>query len=179
MGSYLRSEISPAVFFILFLFLPIAGAPATLFLVSIGLTFDPVTGFLMVLIAFPFHLFVAVRLARSFLKERVIAYISRKYDTKLEIRQDRMKGITFLYFAVPHLPYSIKNVLFGLTNVPTSTVLCYGCPANIIMALPAVFAGQRVADSDWFIAIVVVALMIIAGALLRPLKSMLFADRKG
>ena len=171
--NYLNSEISPITFFALFLFLPAIGFPDTVFLISIGLAYDRLTGFLMLAVACPCHLIMTYYVTNRFLKNWMMNIIGRKYAIKLEIPKNKRILVTFLYFLVPGMPYGLKNSLFAITNVPFSVYLWIGSLVNTAMSLPIMYVGEKAANDDWFLVVAIIAILFVVQLAFRPLKTRL------
>lgn len=160
----LNEDTHPLLFIVLMLTLPMAGFPISVFLVLAGLKFGAFFGVALTAVLIPLHLAVAYWVAGSWLHSCLEAYLDQKTRRLPQVPENRLMAFTFVFMAVPSLPYAIKNYLLPLCGVPLRYHLTAGWAGQLAICIPFVGLGGSVAEANYKITLVIVA-FIAAGYL--------------
>jgi uncharacterized membrane protein YdjX (TVP38/TMEM64 family) len=143
-----NEETQPALFLLMFVFLPLIGFPITAFLILIGVKFGAWAGVLIMLVGMPVHLVVAFLAAHSFLHSLIQRYL-KKFEFRLpQVPSNRGLCFSFVFMAVPGLSYTLKNYALALSGVPFRYFFTSGYLVQGAMGVPFVIAGDAVAGKS-------------------------------
>jgi uncharacterized membrane protein YdjX (TVP38/TMEM64 family) len=163
-GFILNEESHPMLFIGLMLVLPMAGFPISVFLVLAGLKFGAFLGAALTAVLIPVHLAVAYWVAGSWLRSHLEAYLDKKNRRLPRVPENRLMAFTFVFMAVPSLPYAMKNYILPLSGVPLRCHLTAGWAGQLAICIPFVGLGGSVAEANYKMTLVIVA-VIAAGYL--------------
>lgn len=143
----LINENTPAKFFIpMFILLPLAGAPLSLFLFLIGIKFGFFKGLLLLLGIMPLQILIAYFLAVTVRKPLVNFLVNRKNYRIPEVPEDKAFFFSFLFLAFPAFPYVVKIYMLPLAGVEFRYCFWLNWIIQGIMCIPFVLLGQSAAD---------------------------------
>lgn len=108
----------PAMFFVLFCILPMAGVSIVLLQMVVGLRFGAEWGLVVVAAATAVHLAGMHVIARSLLRGTVERMLQRRGHSLPDLARREPVSVALLGALVPGLPYSIRNYLLALSDVP-------------------------------------------------------------
>lgn len=160
----LRKEVSPTLFFVLMSVLPAAGFPMSPFLVMAGLKFGFLMGVTVAGLTTLIHLVCAFGVGRSFLRPWIIRVLKHRKHSIPRLSRGGKYLTTFLIVAFPGLPYSFKNYLLALSDLPLTTYLGLTWIAQMLVALP--FVGLGEAAGQMHLAFGAIVVLIILGGIL-------------
>lgn len=139
----------PALWFIvLFLVLPLAGFPISIFLVLAGLRFGFAGGMAVTTAAVIFHHFAAFRLAHGLFRTRVRRFLARSGYAVPPIKTGHRARFTALFAAIHGPPYAAKLYLLALTDIPFRIYLFVGATVYIFFCMITVGLGSAVLRFD-------------------------------
>ena len=134
-----------------FLVFPLLGFPVNVFLILAGARFGFWGGMGATAVSILFHNFVAYRLVKGWLHDRVKAALERRgYAVpSLAGKDERLNTALFVLIQGP--PYVVKLYLLALTNIRLTTYLWVGSPIYILFAMVSVGIGSSALhfDSRW------------------------------
>lgn len=166
--AVVRSEqTSPATFFALMAVLPILGFPISVFLVVAGLKFGLLVGLAVSAAVMPIHLAAAYLLAGRLLHDPI-----RRLAVKIGYEIPRVPdasaaSFTFVFFAVPGIPYALKNLLLPLGGIPFRLYFITGWIVQWVMGIPFMGVGDGVARMNPYMLGVFVVLMVVGYLVVR------------
>ena len=164
------SETHAAIFLIMFAVLPLLGFPISAFLVLLGVKFGGWYGCLIMALGMPFHLIVSFLLTHSFLRS-LLQQCLESMDYRLpQIPRERALWFSFVFMAVPGLPYAVKNYVLPLSGAPFRFYFLSGYLVQGAMGLPFVVAGDAVAGEHLVILAVIFAVMLAIYAVVQQLR---------
>jgi len=167
-----RSEnTSPVAFVVLMAVLPILGFPISLFLVAAGLKFGLLGGLVVSAATMPIHLVAAYLLAGRLLRDP-IRRLARKvgYDPP-RIPASSAGTFTFVFFAIPGIPYTLKNLLLPLGGVSFRLYFITGWIVQWVMGIPFMGVGDSVARMNPYVLGGFAALLLIGYLVVRWVRS--------
>lgn len=161
-SNQLHEHTHPALILGLFAVLPVVGFPISIFLILLGLRFGPFYGVALMAAVMPIHLLASFGLSHSFLRPWMEMIAAKRRLTIPRVPADRQLGFSFIFMAVPGLPYTMKNYLLALSGVPFRIFFPIGWGVNALLGVPFVILGG--AATRWAI-ILPVALVFMAGGI--------------
>jgi len=167
-AAMVRSEeTSPTAFIVLMTALPIAGFPISLFLVAAGLKFGLLGGLAVSAAVMPVHLLSAYLLAA-----RLLHGPTRRLAVKIgyeipRIPDDKAATFTFVFFAIPGIPYALKNLLLPLGGVSFRLYFITGWIVQWVMGIPFMGVGDSMARMNPYVLGAFVGVLIIGYLVIR------------
>ncbi len=147
--TFIRNpEANPFLFLGLMATLPVIGFPISLFLLSAGIKFGVVWGLILSAVTMLVHLLISHLLARRLLSSPLSALFQRFGYQLPKVPRDRVALFTFVFVAVPGLPYALKNYSLVLAGVPFRHYLTIGWSVQWVMGIPFLGLGGAAAASD-------------------------------
>jgi uncharacterized membrane protein YdjX (TVP38/TMEM64 family) len=90
----------------------------------------------------------------------------RKFDVEIpQLPGKNKKGLAFLFMLTPGLPYSMKNYLLALTELPFFQYLLIAWLAQFGFSIPFIVLGKSMVQKNLLVLLLVV-LVLLAGYLL-------------
>jgi len=164
-AKYLSRDTNAFVFAGLMAVLPLAGFPISIFLVLVGMVYGIIGGIFLTGAIMLFHLVVTYYLVHSLFRP-LINRMLRKFEVEIpRLPGKDKKGLAFLFMITPGLPYSVKNYLFALTELPFVHFLLIAWLAQFGFSIPFIVLGKSVVQENLWILLLVV-LVLLAGYLL-------------
>lgn len=139
--EFLNKNTHPALFMVLYVILPILGFPLSIFLVLLGIRFGSLYGVLIMSAGMPIHLLASFAIANSFVRPWIEGLAKKRGFSVPRIPEGRQIWFSFLFMAVPGLPYALKNYLFSLSGVSFPVILILGSLINAALGVPIVILG--------------------------------------
>lgn len=162
-------QTGPEIFILLMLLLPLIGFPITPFLILVGVKFGPMWATVITSAVFMFHLVISYILAHSLLRPHIKRLLNHLNYKMPEIHARRRWLFSFIFMAVPGLPYTVKNYTLAALNIPFVIYLTAGLLCNAVLALPFIGLGSSIIDNPR-IAVIFVILLGVAYALTHLLR---------
>ncbi len=163
-----RSEdTAPIPFILMMAVLPMVGFPISLFLVAAGLKFGLLGGLAVSAATMPLHLLVAYPLAVRLLRGP-IRRLARRIGYPIPVvPENRAAVFTFVFFAIPGIPYTFKNLLLPLGGVPFRLYFFIGWAVQWAMGIPFMGLGDSVARMNPYVLGAFVALLVVGYGVIR------------
>jgi uncharacterized membrane protein YdjX (TVP38/TMEM64 family) len=163
--QYLSSDTNSFVFACLMAVLPLAGFPISIFLVLVGMIYGITGGILITGAIMLFHIIMTYYLVHSLFRP-LINKMMRKFDVEIpQLPGKNKKGLAFLFMLTPGLPYSMKNYLLALTELPFFQYLLIAWLAQFGFSIPFIVLGKSMVQKNLMVLLLVV-LVLLAGYLL-------------
>jgi len=145
--SYHLKSMSPVVFIALMITLPAAGFPVSVFLVMSGIKFGIFYAALLWLIVLPLHALIGYYLSGKLRK--TIKRFSEKRGYHIPKAPEKNTAMySFLFYAVPGLPYAGKNYLLPLAGLPFSHCVLMNSIVQAPQGIPFIILGRSVIELD-------------------------------
>lgn len=171
LAKVIKTDISPLAFVVLMVLLPLVGFPISIFLIVAGIRFGIPVAFLLWLVALPVHTLIGYAVAGN-LRPFLVRFFQKHTRYSIPtIRANREALFSFLFLAMPGLPYAVKNYLLPLTGVGFRYSVITNCIVQGILGLPFIILGKSSADMNMALfsaSLLAIAALFIA---LRWLKS--------
>ncbi|MFX4227202.1 MAG: TVP38/TMEM64 family protein [Porticoccaceae bacterium] len=135
-GFLLSEDSNTALFIVLLLFLPLIGAPITLFCLIAGSKLGVGWGTLAIAIGMLWHLTLCYWLMQSFFKRWILDFIQNRFQTVPEFSADRQLTYCVGLMAIPVLPYMVKNIVVANAHFTFPRYLLITWPIQILYSLP-------------------------------------------
>jgi uncharacterized membrane protein YdjX (TVP38/TMEM64 family) len=164
------SETNAGIFLTMFAVLPLLGFPISAFLVLLGVKFGGWYGSLIMAVGMPFHLIVSFLVANSFMRALLQRCLESMNYRLPQIPQKRALWFSFVFMAVPGLPYTVKNYVLPLSGAPFRYYFLSGYLVQGAMGIPFVVAGDAVAGEHLVILAVIFAVMLAIYAVVQQLR---------
>lgn len=148
----LRHDVSPALFLVFMGVLPAAGFPISPFLILAGLKFGFLTGTGITAVTTLLHLSCAMVVARVLPPRSVRRWLERRKRHLPDLSQRGRYGPVWLFVVVPGLPYSLKNYLLALSDLPLPAYLGLTWSGQMLIALPFIAFGEAAGGMQWVLA---------------------------
>ncbi len=161
LSGHIHDKTHPVLLLAAFLILPMVGFPITVFLILLGIRFGPVYGLLIMSFGFAVHLLVTFGLSHSYIRPWLALLADRWHFTIPRLPAHRRLQFSFIFMAVPGLPYTVKNYLLALAGVPFLTYLVICWTVNSLMGVPFVVLSGA-ANRRWAVLLPVALLVIVA-----------------
>ncbi|MCL7489622.1 MAG: VTT domain-containing protein [Desulfobulbaceae bacterium] len=164
-AKYLSSDTNSFVFAGLMAVLPLAGFPISIFLVLVGMVYGITGGILLTGVVMLFHMIMTYYLVHSLFRP-LINRMMQKFDVEIpQLPGKDKKGLAFLFMIAPGLPYSVKNYLLALTELPFLQYLLIAWLAQFGFSIPFIVLGKSMVEKNLLVLLLVV-LVLLAGYLL-------------
>ena len=134
----INDNTHPVLMLLAFLILPMLGFPISVFLILLGIRFGPIYGLLLMSVGFAVHLLVTFVLTHSYIRPWLTLLAERWHFTIPRMPQHRRIQFSFIFMAVPGLPYTVKNYLLALAGTPFLTYFVICWTVNGLMGAPFV-----------------------------------------
>jgi len=159
-----------ALFLLMFVLLPLVGFPISAFLILVGVKFGAWGGILTMLVGMPVHLVVSYLVANSFLRSLLTRCLENMNYRLPQLPRDRALWFSFIFMAVPGLPYTVKNYVLPLSGAPFRTYFLSGYLVQGVMAIPFIVAGDAAAGEQLVILAAIFAVMLAIYAVVHQLR---------
>jgi uncharacterized membrane protein YdjX (TVP38/TMEM64 family) len=173
-AAFIRYAVNPqthaGLFLLMFVLLPLVGFPISAFLVLIGVKFGAGYGVLITLAVMPLHLLVSFLVANSFLRSLLQRCLETMNYRLPQLPRERALWFSFVFMAVPGLPYSVKNYVLSLAGAPFRYYFLSGYLVQGAMSIPFVVAGDAVAGEHLVILAVIFIVMVLLYAMVHQLR---------
>ena len=170
MHDYLQFHVSPHVFLLLMMVLPIVGAPLSVFLLLVGMKFGIAGGIFFTAVLMAIHMVCTYYIIHSFLRGWIINLLTVLNLPFPAQRLNPSRWQLFLFTLVPGLPYTVKNNLLALSGIPFRTYLLINWTSQFFLSIPRVLAGTAIIELDPLIIAVAIFLLFIVFVLQRYAK---------
>lgn len=167
--SYLDETMPTGLFLTLFAVLPIFGAPFSPFLILAGIKFGVLGGLGLLMAAMPVHMLVTFGIAHL-LHQQLRRFMERFGYTIPAIPSERAALYSFIWLALPGMPYAVKNFALPLAGVPFRYCLWMNWAVQGVYAVGFVVLGRSAAEMNATIFLIAIALMGGTYGLVRWLK---------
>lgn len=157
--QYLKGDANAYVFVILMAVLPLAGMPISIFLILVGMLFGMTGGFVLTGALMLFHLVTTYYLVHSFVRPRLIRILDRLQLAVPKLPRRRRKRIGFVFMILPGLPYSVKNYLLALAEMPLKPYLIISWISHFGLSIPFIILGRGVIQLNPMILCIAVLLI--------------------
>jgi uncharacterized membrane protein YdjX (TVP38/TMEM64 family) len=142
--DYLQDNTHPVVLIILFLILPVVGFPISVFLLLLGVRFDPAPALLIMFAGMAVHQGITFPAGNTLLRPAIEKILARR---KIALPQFSEKGFVWpsiIFMAVPGLSYTLKNYILSLSGIPFRYFFFIAWLVQAVMGIPMVLAGDAV-----------------------------------
>ena len=144
----INTDLSPVLFISLMIFLPVLGFPISVFLVVGGIKFGIVLATALWLVVLPLHTIIGY-LAVKFLRPWLQKLLNNTFGYDIPtIPQHRQALFSFLFLAIPAIPYAAKNYLLPMAGVAIRYCILLNCLVQSILGLPFIILGKSGAEMD-------------------------------
>ncbi|MEE4243168.1 MAG: hypothetical protein V2I36_17025 [Desulfopila sp.] len=144
--ALINEDLPEPLFLVLMVLLPVAGFPISIFLVIAGIKFGVFWGILLWLLILPLHTtiaFLAVKSLRPFLENLLSNTMGY---TVPAIPYEREALFSFIFLAIPGIPYAGKNYLLPLAGASFRSCVLMNCIVQSLLGLPFILLGKSGAD---------------------------------
>ena len=143
------NKSTPApLFLLLMLVLPLFGVPLSVFIFVLGVKFGIGYGILLLEIIMPLHILASYLIARTVRQPIKNFLVNRKNYHIPEIPENKVAVFSFLFLAVPVLPYAAKNYILPLAGVPFRYCMWLNWVIQGTLSIPFVILGKSTADMN-------------------------------
>ncbi len=160
--AMLRNDVSTPGFLLSMGLLPALGLPISPFLVLSGLKFGFPLAVALAGLATLLHLLIAFGVGRSVLRPVVASFLERRRKEIPTLARPGRRLPTFLFVVVPGLPYSFKNYLLALGDLPLAQYVGLVWTGQMTIALPFIGLGEAAAVGHGAVAVAAVLLAALA-----------------
>jgi uncharacterized membrane protein YdjX (TVP38/TMEM64 family) len=142
------SDISPLLFILLMILLPLVGFPISVFLVVAGIKFDIPATVALWLVILPIHTQISYTAAKN-LRPFLVRLLKNSMGYTIpSIPPHREAEFSFLFLAIPGLPYAVKNYLLPLAGAPFRYCVIMNCIVQGALGLPFIILGKSGAEKN-------------------------------
>ena len=168
--SFVDQSMSSPLFITLMVVLPVVGFPISVFLIVGGIKFGILWAILLWLAVLPVHAVIGYYVARwargpleRFLSDRMGYHIP-------QIPENNTAMFSFLFLAIPGIPYAGKNYLLALAGVPFRYCVLMNCIVQSALGMPFIVLGKSAAEMDMTLFYIALGIFTAGYLLLRWLK---------
>lgn len=159
-AQFINDDIPLPLFLGLMVFLPLVGFPISVFLIVAGVKYGIPATFVLWLFVLPVHTMISYAAAGS-LRPLLIKILKKTVGYSIPtIQATNEAHFSFLFLAMPGLPYAAKNYLLPLAGVSFRYSVVMNCIVQGILGLPFIILGK--AGTDMNSPLFGVALLVIA-----------------
>ncbi len=145
--SYLLKSVSPIVFIALMIILPGAGFPVSVFLIMSGIKFGIFYAAVLWLLVLPLHALMGYYLSGK-LRKTIVRFSEKRGYHIPKAPEKNIAMYSFLFYAVPGLPYAGKNYLLPLAGVPFTHCVLMNSLVQAPQGIPFIILGRSVTELD-------------------------------
>ncbi|WP_291320405.1 VTT domain-containing protein [Desulfonatronospira sp.] len=145
--SYILKSISPFLFIVLMITLPAAGFPVSVFLIMAGIKFGIFYAVFLWILILPLHATIGYFLS-SKLRQPVKRLIEKRKYHVPKIPEHSIAMYSFLFYAIPGIPYSAKNYILPLAGVPFSYCVLMNSIVQAPQGIPFIVLGRSATEMD-------------------------------
>lgn len=168
--SLIDEDMPPVLFIALMVILPVLGFPISVFLVVGGIKFGVLIGISLWLLVLPVHALIGYYVA-NFLRKPLERLLHNKLGYRIPNIPENSAGVfSFLFFAIPGVPYAGKNYLLPLAGAPFRYCVLMNCVVQGAVGAPFVILGKSAAEMDMTLFYVAAVLLFLGFIALRWLK---------
>lgn len=166
----INSDLSPLLFIVMMVVLPMIGFPISVFLLIAGIKFEILQAVLLWLFVLPLHA-LAGYAAATYLRPLLKKLLSNTLGYKVpDIPEKHEAMFSFLFLAIPGIPYAAKNYLLPLAGVSIYYCILLNCLVQGVFGLPFILLGKSGAEVNLTLFAVAVVLIICLFLVLNWLK---------
>lgn len=146
--SMIDKNTPPALFIALMVVLPLIGIPISIFLIMAGIKFGILYAVLLWAVVLLSHTLISYYLARA-LRRPLMRLLTEKmgYDVP-EVPEQHEALYSFVFLAVPGIPYAVKNYLLPLAGIPFRYCVLMNTIVQLVLGLPFIVLGKSATDMD-------------------------------
>jgi uncharacterized membrane protein YdjX (TVP38/TMEM64 family) len=159
------------IFLGLMLVLPLVGVPLSVFIFVLGMKFGIGYGILLLEIIMPLHILISYIIARTVRQPIKNFLVKRKNYHIPEIPENKLAIFSFLFLAVPVLPYAAKNYVLPLAGVPFRYCMWLNWAIQGTLSIPFVILGKSTADMNLLLFGITLAVLALIFVGLRRLRN--------
>ena len=167
--SLIDKNMPPALFIALMVILPVVGFPISIFLIMGGIKFGIFYASLLWLIILPVHALIGYYLAGSLRIPLKRFFYKMGYPVP-ELPEKGVAPFSFLFLAIPGIPYGGKNYLLPLAGVPFSYCVLMNVAVQWPQGIPFIVLGRSIMDLDLTLFYIALAAIVLIYFFLRWLK---------
>jgi uncharacterized membrane protein YdjX (TVP38/TMEM64 family) len=130
-----------AIVFLLVAALPIFGFSIVICYLVAGSKFGAVGGVAVMALAAMVHLLASHWIAKSFLRERIHAFIARRQYKLPHVPEGENASVSLMTAIIPGLPYCARNYLLALAGVPLRIYFWVCLPVYVIRSVLTICAS--------------------------------------
>ena len=161
-GDLVHSNISPGLLILLFLVLPVLGAPIIPFYMLIGFRLGVAYGLLLMGLMVPVHLAISYVLGRYALRPLIEKTADRFQYKVPSVSAEQSMWFSFLFMAAPGPSYAMKNYLLALSGVSFGCYFFIGWLVQCLWGIPFIVLGEAAYDGGGPVFLLVFALLVAA-----------------
>ncbi len=168
--SLVDESMSSPLFITLMVVLPVVGFPISVFLIFGGIKFGILWAILLWLVVLPIHATIGYYVAR-WARGPLERFLSDKMGYHIpDIPENNTAMFSFLFLAVPGIPYAGKNYLLALAGVPFRYCVLMNCIVQTALGIPFIVLGKSAAEMDMTLFYIALVIFVMGYFLLRWLK---------
>lgn len=177
MVSFIDEDMSSELFIISMIILPVVGFPVSVVLIMAGIKFGIWYALLLWLLILPIHAFIGYYLAR--LLRKPLKIVSSKMGYPMPELPEKGKAMfSFLFLAIPGIPYAGKNYLLALAGAPFTYCVLMNAAIQFPQGVPFVILGRSAMELDMSLFYLALVIILIIYIILRWLKNK-YGDKIG
>lgn len=166
----INTELSAPLFIGLMIVLPILGFPISILLAVNGIKFGITFAIVLWLIVLPIHTFIGYAASRYF-RPVLIKLLNTRLNWSIPaVPQHHEAMFSFVFLAIPGIPYAGKNYLLPLAGVSLRYCVIMNCIVQGALGLPFILLGKSGASMDSTLFSIALVVFILFYLLLRWLK---------
>lgn len=168
--SFVDQSMSSSLFITLMVVLPVVGFPISVFLIVGGIKFGILWAILLWLAVLPVHATIGYYVAR-WARSPLERFLSDKMGYHIpEIPENNTAMFSFLFLAIPGIPYAGKNYLLALAGVSFRYCVLMNCIVQSALGIPFIVLGKSAAEMDLTLFYIALVIFVAGYFLLRWLK---------
>lgn len=165
-----NTELSSPLFIGLMILLPILGFPISILLTLNGIKFGITSAIVLWLVVLPIHTFIGYAASRYF-RPMLIKLLNTTLNWSIPaVPKHHEAMFSFLFLAIPGIPYAGKNYLLPLAGVSLRYCVLMNCIVQGALGLPFIILGKSGASMDPTLFSIALVVFILFYLLLRWLK---------
>ncbi len=146
--SMIDKNTSPALFIALMVLLPLVGFPISIFLIMAGIKFGILYAILLWVLVLPSHTLICFYLARA-LRQPLVRLLTEKLGYEVpEVPEKHEALFSFVFLAVPGIPYAVKNYLLPLAGIPFRYCVLMNTIVQLVLGIPFIVLGKSATNMD-------------------------------
>lgn len=154
-----------------FFLLPLIGFPFSVLLVTLGIRFNYIISLGAMLMIIPTHLIFSFWVVDRYFRDKIKYSPTASKFRIFNMPPEKQLEYAFIFFAVPVVPYAVKNYLLPASGIPFKYYFILGWVIQSILGAPFVILGEAASSLDYPVLLSLLILFAVLYIIMRKIKN--------